>query len=150
MPQDDSRTVIWLTETNAVSGLAAVVEDDGRSCWLYLLAGCRGAILKRVLVYSVIPPISGAGFSGSAQNGDAPVLIAYYASARAVITERYPDDFSFRWRPDGKAVAVMFREEVFAIVAREEEQGHSLAIASSGPFGSPLMPEHFKWLEKTA
>ncbi len=146
MAQDDSRTVIWLTETNAISGRAVVVEDDGRSCWLYLLEDRRGGILKSVLVYSVGPAIGGSEVADSARSGDAPMLSARYASNRAVVPERYPDDFSFRWRPDGEAVAILFREEVYAIVAPEEEHGYSLAISTSGPFGSPLVLDRHRWL----
>ncbi len=69
-----------------------------------------------------------------------------YASNKAVIAERYPDDFSFRWREDGKALAVYFRDEVLAVTSIEEKHGSSQAIGRSGPFGEPLMLVNYDWL----
>ncbi|WP_138223090.1 hypothetical protein [Nibricoccus aquaticus] len=72
--------------------------------------------------------------------------MADYASSHAVITERYPDDFSFVWREDGDAAAVRYRDEIIAVVSVDEEHGSSRAISRSGPFGDPLQLARYPWL----
>ena len=138
--------VIWINEVHPLSGRAAVVVDDGRSCWLYLHERANGPVLKTVLCYSPIPPVTKAEFDSCVERGDTPILISDYASRDAVIVERFPDDFSFRWRPDGEAVAVLFRDSVLAVATPEERHGSSAAVARSGPFGDPLVIERYAWL----
>jgi len=138
--------VIWIDEVHPLSGRAAIVVDDGRSCWLYLHERANGPVLKSVLCYSPIPPITKAEFDSVVCCGDTPILISDYASPDAVIVERFADDFSFRWRPDGEAVAVLFRDRVLAVATPEERHGSSAAIARSGPFGDPLVLKRYTWL----
>lgn len=142
----DERNVIWVDEVHPLSGRAALVVDDGRSCWLYLHACTNGPVLKTVLCYSPIPPVTKAEFDFCIGRGDTPILISDYASPDAIIVERFPDDFSFHWRPDGEAVAVLFRNRVLAVATPDEEHGSSAAIARSGPFGDPLLIERYTWL----
>jgi hypothetical protein len=99
-----------------------------------------------VLVYSPISPISYAEFKKRITKGDAPILIDSYASANAVITDRVSDDFHLRWREDGLAVAVIYRDEVIAVSEPEDKYGCSKAIAHSGSFGDPLLIEKYTWL----
>jgi hypothetical protein len=120
--------------------------DDGRSCWLYLHERTQGPVLKSVLAYSPIPPVTRSKFASCTGRGDTPILIADYASADAVILERSPGDFSFRWRPDGQAVALLYRGRVLAVATPDERYGSSTAIARSGPFGDPLAVERYAWL----
>lgn len=138
--------VIWVDDVHPVSGRAAVLEDDGKSCWLYLHETAQGEVLKTVLVYSPIPPITSAEFKARLAAGDTPILVTDYASPQAVITERFPDDFSFRWREDGQAVAVVFRDEILAVATPEEVHGSSRSISRPGPFGDPLEIENYEWL----
>jgi hypothetical protein len=140
------KNVIWVDEVHPLSGRAAVIVDDAQSCWLYLHERANGQVLRSVLCYSPIPPVTRAEFDSCVGRGDTPILISDYASADAVIVERYPDDFAFRWRPDGEAVAVLFRDRVLAVATPEERHGSSAAIARSGPFGSPLVIERYAWL----
>jgi len=143
---DENDTVIWVDEVHPVSGRAAILEDNGTSCWLYLHESANGPVLKTVLAYSPIAPISSAEFKERLSHGDTPILVSFYASPHAVIAERFPDDFSFRWRGDGEAVAVLYRNEVLAVATPEEAFGSSRAISQSGPFGDPLQIERYEWL----
>ena len=86
--------MIWIDEVHPLSGRAAIVVDDGRSCWLYLHERANGPVLKSVLCYSPIPPITKAEFDSVVCCGDTPILISDYASPDAVIVERFADDFS--------------------------------------------------------
>ena len=142
----DNHNVIWVDEVHRLSGRAAIVVDDGRSCWLYLHERANGPVLRTVLCYSPIPPVTRAEFDSCVGRGDTPILMSEYASPDAVIVERSPDDFSFRWRPDGQAVAVLFRDRVLTVATPEEQHGSSAAIARSGPFGDPLVIEPYDWL----
>jgi hypothetical protein len=146
MKMADEHHVVWVDEVHPLSGRAAIVVDDGRSCWLYLHERANGPVVKAVLCYSPIPPVTRAEFDSCVGRGDTPMLISEYASPDAVIVERFPDDFSFRWRPDGEAVAVLFRDRVLAVATPEERHGSSAAIARSGPFGDPLVIERYAWL----
>jgi len=118
----------------------------GKSCWLYLCESREGPIVKSVLVYSPIQPVSWDALQSDASEGRAPVLTSKYASDRAVITKRKTDDFSFKWREDGKAVAIYFCDEIRAVVSIEEKYGSSTAIGKSGPFGDPLNLANYNWL----
>jgi hypothetical protein len=148
MSEKNTNAVIWMDDTHAVSGYNVVLEDDGKSCWLYLREHPRGKVLKSVIVYSPIPPVSRADFEKTVGCGDIPILMADYASVQATITERYPDDFSFVWRDDGVAAAVRYRDEVLAVISREERFGSSRAVSRSGPFGDPLELSRYPWLQK--
>ena len=144
MPKETS--IIWLADTHRLSGRTAVLDDDGESCWLYLCADGGRSILKSVFVYSPVEPVDRATWKKKISAGEAPVLIADYASGAAVVAERYPDDFAFRWREDGDAVAVLFRDVAIAVVSVDEKHGSSKAIGRSGPFGDPLQIESYEWL----
>ncbi len=146
MPEENTNAVIWLVDTHPTSRRKVVLEDDGRSCWLYLRDVPDGPVKKSVLVYSPIQPVSRAEFEKEIGRGDTPMLMSDYASKDAVITERYPDDFSFDWREDGGAVAVRYRDEVIGVVSIEEKYGSSRAIARSGPFGDPLILTRYSWI----
>lgn len=142
----DEHNVIWVEEVHPLSGRAAIVADNGRSCWLYLHERANGPVLRAVLCYSPIPPVTKAEFDSCVGRGGTPILISEYASPDAVIVERFPDDFAFRWRPDGEAVAVLVRDRVLAVATPEERHGSSVAVARSGPFGDPLVRERYAWL----
>ncbi len=142
----DEDAVIWLNDVHSGSGRAAVVEDDGVSCWLYLLDKPDGAIVRSVLVYSAVPPITAAEFRARGQSSGAPPLVVDYASASAVVSERVADDFSFRWRADGSAVAVLHRGKILAVAAKDERYESSRALSQSGPFGDPLDLDRYPWL----
>lgn len=144
--RDETEYIIWLDDVHLISGRAAIIHDDGRCCWLYLHEFPNGPVMKSVLVYSPILPISRAEFDSTMFRGQAPMLICDYASHEAVIAERFSSDFSFRWRPDGEAVAVIYRERILAVVSHEKRHGSSAAIAQSGPFGEPLVLDHYDWL----
>jgi hypothetical protein len=141
-----SDPVIWLSDAHPTSGHAVVLEDDGRSCWLYLRGHPEGQVAKSVIAYSPIAPVSRVEFQSKVGRGDTPILMAEFASAEAVIVERYPDDFSFEWREDGGAAALRYRDEVIAVVSIDERYGSSRAVAKSGPFGDPLHLERYPWL----
>jgi len=146
MNKADEHNVIWVDEVHPISGRVAIIVDDGRSCWLYLHECANGPVLRTVLCYSPIPPVTRAEFNSRVGRGDTPILTSEYASPDAVIVERFPDDFAFRWRQDGEAVAVRFRDRVLAVATPEERHGSSAAIARSGPFGDPLVLERYAWL----
>lgn len=146
MREENSNAVIWLSDTHTVSGHSVVLEDDGRSCWLYLRDYPGGKVAKSVIAYSPIAPVSRSEFERKVGRGDTPILMADYASREAVITERYPDDFSFIWREDGRAVALRYRNEVLAVVSADEQYGSSRAVSRSGPFGDPLKLGRYAWL----
>src|SRR5690242_6095187 len=114
---NDDNAAIWLTERHSLSGRSVVLEDDGESCWLYLCEHDSNQILRSAFAYSPMPP---ANVQRDVDSGETPVLMMEFASADAVIVERYPDDFSFRWRPDGDAVAVCYRDQVIAIASMDE------------------------------
>lgn len=146
MSEENPNAVIWMDDTHVVSGFNVVLEDDGQSCWLYLREHPRGKVLKSVIAYSPISPVSRAEFEKKVGHGDIPILMADYASKEAIIAERYPDDFSFAWRDDGGAAAVRYRDEVLAVISRDERYGSSRAVSCAGPFGDPLELSRYPWL----
>lgn len=140
---ENDTSFIWLSDVHPLSGLAAVLEDNGTSCWLYLHKKVNGPILKSLFVYS---PISLTEYKANTERESAPILTTSYASAHAVITDRIANDFHFKWRNDGLALAIVFRGDVIAATSLDEKYGSSRAISKAGPFGDPLITENYTWL----
>jgi hypothetical protein len=129
----------FLNEKHPVSGRHAILEDDGKTGWLYLTEAKSLKPVGDVWVYNRVPapaPEQIKQFRG----GPPPAPIGHALPSGQCMN---PNDlkWSFLWSPDGESVAVIQNSTPTAFVIGGKKRGHSLHLQKTGPWGE-------KWSEE--
>ncbi len=122
------------SEQHPVSRRWAVMEDDGRSAWLYLTAPDTTMPVASCFLYNRAE----AQDAPTQDRGDTPVVPARYLVSTSAHIPPDPGAIHFQWSSDGETVAVLIGDVLMGFIAKAEGYGFSKLLRSAGPFGSPL------------
>jgi hypothetical protein len=128
---------ISLQEQHPKSKRAAVLEDNEKVAYLYLIPAGKQAPDRATVAYSRVPPVPVVDWKKSNETGEPPLIARDVASARAVIVFPKKREFSFRWSHDGHAVALLRNGEPIALASAAEPVGYSKAVAKPGKLAKP-------------
>jgi hypothetical protein len=125
---------LLIKSQNSVSGRSAVVEDNGRSCWLYLTETSGEGIAKDAFVYSPIEPVEKLNIE-EIKNGEAPVITNSFASDTAVLTNPDESLLAIVWSSDGHSVSVNYANKPLAFIQGIKLGSYSKSLSKDGAFG---------------
>jgi hypothetical protein len=125
---------LFLSDQHPGSRRWAIVEDDGRSCWLYLTEADSTRIVAHCWLYNRVPAPSGRIF----ERGDTPIVPAEYVIDPAPFPAPAATSVGFRWTQDGQGVAVQLAGELMGYLALPARFGYSRNLKAPGPYGCPL------------
>jgi len=128
---------IFLQSRHPASKRMAVLDDDGRTAFLYLTQAANRKPVKDAVVYSRVPPVDAVDWARIKQTGETPQLSKAVASSSAVIAVPKTTEFTFRWSADGHSVAVLRNGVPLAFVSMQERFGFSKAVAIASPLANP-------------
>lgn len=111
-----------------------LVENDGTSCWAYLIESDSENILKDVFLYSPIEPQENFDKVAIAE-GATPVLITKYASESAVIDSLDTSSIKVRWSSISGSFSIHYRDSPIAAIYADHQRGFSKALVGSSGFG---------------
>ena len=111
-----------------------LVENDGTSCWAYLIESDSENILKDVFLYSPIEPQENFDKVAMAE-GATPVLITKYASESAVIDSLDTSSIKVRWSSISGSFSIHYRDSPIAAIYADHQRGFSKALVGSSGFG---------------
>ena len=117
-----------------VSGLRALVEDDGDSVWLYLVDGRDRKIRADCWLYNR-RVFEAAELKGWPRDRPPPApsdVVGPEACWAASLSETV----EFIWSRDGGSVAVRIGETLLGYVVEGNRRGHSRYLRGAGPWGS--------------
>jgi hypothetical protein len=135
MTEEDD--LLFISETNTVSGLSFVFEDDGDTGWLYLLEWESQMPTGDCWVYNRIPPIPVEAVSDYPNRGMAPPVAEGYAGDQAVIIDPVQDDFQWKWSADGKSIVLFRLSSPLCCIVSGNKRGYSKLLLHEGPWGNP-------------
>jgi len=122
---------------------SVLVENDGASCWAYLIESDRGNILKDVFLYSPIE--SREDFNKVAMaEGATPVLINRYASESAIIDSLDTSSLKIGWSSTSGSFSILYRDSPIAAVYADHQRGFSKALIGSSGFGEEWDENRYK------
>ena len=122
---------IFISSHNAISNRYSVFEDNEKVAFLYLTDIGIQKPIKDAIAYSRVPPVEKVDWEKIKETGDVPPLEQAIASNVAVIPNPSEKEFSFKWSPDGNAVALIRNGKPIAFISVKEKYGYSKAVAKS-------------------
>jgi hypothetical protein len=125
----------FISEQHPVSRRYAVLEDDGRTGWLYLTVGRESRPVADVWVYNRFAPTE------QVENDDRsrpPAIVKRFTAGDVAVDDPGRFEWRFRWSADGEAVALLRDGVIVALIGRGERRGCSAGIAAACPWGGPL------------
>jgi len=129
---------IRLSTVHPVSGLQALVEDDGHSVWLYLRDQNATGIQADCWLYNR-RPFQRAELSQWPRDQPPPAP-SDLVGPEACWTAPLPETADFTWAPDGRSVAVIIGGTTLGYIAAGDRRGHSRYLQAKGPWGAPFDP----------
>jgi hypothetical protein len=129
------RKEIFLSEQNQVSRRWGILEDDGKSAWLYITEREEESIVADAFVYNRVDPIQKSKIRE--HRGGPPPICETYASTEAQMGNPVRGQFSLFWSRDGESVAVLSHSNPIAMIINTKKFGYSKAVAVDGPWGHP-------------
>lgn len=133
---------LFLQHQHPVSRRLAVLEDDGKSGWLYVTDPDSrkpigdGWVFNRVAA----PQIEAI----KSYRGGPPPAAAGYASENALCDDPLSHEWSFVWSSDGESVAVAKDGEAVAFIVGDQKGGYSRELMKEGPWGHHWSVELFR------
>jgi hypothetical protein len=126
---------LYLEEMHPESGRIAVLEDDGKSAWLYLTEPGTRKTAADAWVYNRItaPPTE----TIKSYRGGPPPAAQGYASESALCANPEGHEWSFIWTSDGEAIAVAKDGQAMAFIVAGQKRGYSRELVKDGPWGHP-------------
>jgi len=123
---------MYETSVSHTSGYTAILEDDGVSCWLYLLKSEN--TIADIWVYNRIEAPEQEDLIK--YEGMPPPLVKDFASRDA--TCFYPKErtWAFVWSKDGTSVAITKNTKPIACVIGNIQQGYSKGLFKKCPWGN--------------
>ena len=133
---------LFLEDEHPASGRLAVLEDDGKSAWLYLTEPGTRKPAADAWVYNRIPapPMEAI----KSYRGGPPPAAQGYASESALCEDAVAYEWSFIWSSDGEAVAVVKDGQPVAFIVLGEKGGYSRELVKEGPWGHPWSEKLFR------
>ena len=126
---------IFLQERSPASGRYAILEDDGKTAFLYLTEPNALKPIRDAVVYSRVAPVSKVDWERIKTTGDTPQLPADLAGPSAVILSPKASRFKLKWSRDGQSVAVLLDGSPMAMATMNEKIGYSKAVKKDSPLG---------------
>ena len=133
---------VFIESHNSVTNKKAILEDNDRSCWLYLIDS-NGQIERDTFVYSPIEPNETLD-KEKIQNGMPPELITSLASSEAILKNSQEEDFELKWSNDGNSIFVLHNKVPITMLLTTHKYGFSKALKVKSGFGHPWDKELFK------
>ena len=127
---------LFIDSQHPVSERWAILEDNGKSCWLYLTVPQEPRPERDCFVYSPVPPVEQLDVEAMKQ-GSPPTLTKEIATPQAMISGPSESDFELRWSSDGNSVAVIYQQTPIAMIVQGQKSGLSRALSKESPFGVP-------------
>lgn len=127
---------IFLTNQNNTSNRWAILDDNGKSAWLYLSEKGSSKPYKDSFAYSPIEPVSKINLK-AINKGEPPVLSKDLASKNAVIENPNQSDFTFHWSKDGESVTLLYKSQPISMIVKESKLGFSKSLKKKSPLGIP-------------
>jgi hypothetical protein len=124
----------FLSERHPVSWRWAILEDDGRSAWLYLTEPDRPDPVGDCWIYNRIPapdPSEIAAF----RPGPPPAACGF-AGPEALVHDPEVSRMRLQWAGDGGAVALLADGRPLGFIVAGERRGSSRNLARTGPWGN--------------
>jgi hypothetical protein len=133
---------LFLEHKHPVSGLLAVLEDDGTSAWLYISNGESRRPVADAWVYNRIaaPALEAI----QSYRGGPPPAAQGYAGEGALCDDPSSYEWSFVWSPDGQSVAVTQDGQAVAFIIGGQKGGYSRELVKDGPWGHPWSEKLFQ------
>src|SRR5262245_39672612 len=125
---------LYLSEQHPRSLRWALVEDDGRSAWLYLTEPDTARPVADCWLYNRIP----APAELTLARGETPVVPRTHAADPGPYAPLAAGSVSFRWAPDGESVAVFFGPDLMGFIVDGRPRGFSRHLKLAGAFGDLL------------
>ena len=130
-----------LSERHPLSGRSAVVEDDGRSAWLYLTRAGTQDLAADCWIYNRLP--AAEEVERAAGRGGPPPAVRSVAGERARIEDPRWSAMRLVWSADGESVAFVYQDDPLAFIARGEKAGYSRNVVRTSPWGRLWDPARF-------
>ena len=132
----------FLSELHPKSGRWAILEDDGRSAWLYLTIPGTQEICADCWIYNRVrapAPAQIEEFRGGPPPADYSV-----ASEQALV--ELPDEarMRFLWAEDGNSVAFILEDLALGFIAEGTKRGYSRHLLQTCPWGQPWDQREFQ------
>ncbi|RTL32718.1 MAG: hypothetical protein EKK49_10580 [Rhodocyclaceae bacterium] len=137
---------IFLQSHCTASDRLAILEDDQQVAYLYLTKPGSQKIERDAIAYSRVPPIGPMDWDAIKKSKSTPQLLQSIASSSAVVPNPIDREFSFKWAPDGNAVALLRNGSPMAFISVEEPFGYSKAVAKSSPLANAWDQEKYESL----
>ena len=135
---------IFLAQQHPVSKRHAIVDDDGRACWLYLTApDSHEPVADAWLCNRVAAPASCDRAAGDPSPDDPPVVPVRYVVDPEPRVPPPVERVRLQWSTDGHSVAAYFDGDLMGFIAYAAGPGHSAHLRASGPYGEPLDADLF-------
>jgi hypothetical protein len=128
---------IYVDSKNPTSHRCAILEDDGRTAFLYLTATNTVRPERDIVVYCRDQPAAKVDWKEVERTGKPPPLTQDDASEKAVIKSPQKADFALVWSGDGESVLVLYRKTPWAMIVGGQTKGYSKALKRDGAFGLP-------------
>ena len=134
---------LFVSQQHPVSRRWAIVEDDGRSAWLYLSEPNTTKPVADCWLYNRAPTPEKLD-GGAVARGESPVVPQTHVAECATMPAPAQESVLLRWTSAGESVAVFFGSDLIGFIARGHALGFSRHLRLSGPFGSVLDRELFE------
>lgn len=133
---------LFLEHQHAASRRFGVLEDDGKSIWLYITEPDSRKPTGDAWVYNRIaaPPAKDI----PSYRGGPPPAAEGYASTTALCRSPEKHEWSFLWSSDGESVAILRDGEPVACIISGKKGGFSRELIKDGPWGHPWSDELFQ------
>jgi hypothetical protein len=130
----------FISDQHPQSRRHAILEDDGRTGWLYLTAPDELRPIADVWVYNRASP---ADHVDRTDRSRPPPIVKRFAGSGAVVREPERSGWHLRWSVDGETVALERDGAVAALITSGRKRGYSANVLSDSPWGSLLTADVF-------
>lgn len=127
---------LFLQSQHHQSRRSAILEDDGRTAYLYLTDRGKRTPVRAAVVYTRAPLAPAQDWS-KVKDGAPPELSLDIASPSAVVPFPRAPEFSFRWSADGESVALLRKDVPVALVSSHQKLGYSKAVNVPSALANP-------------
>ena len=123
---------ILINSINKQGDLQAIMEDDGVSCWLYLL-NANNEIIADTWVYNRIPSPSKSELVN--YEGTPPPAITDYCNENAFLEKPFEHQWTLKWSKNDLSIQILRDDMPHAFILHEMKQGYSKGLIKHGPWG---------------
>lgn len=123
----------FLSERHPASDRTAIVEDDGRSAWLYMTRPGSHALAADCWLYNRLE--APASVDVEAARKQPPPAVQGVAGQGARIADPVWSAMRLLWSADGQSVAFLYHDVPLGFIAQAEKAGYSRNVVASCPWG---------------